>query len=73
MEYLTSMQLKPANGIALDFGCGIGRLTQSLADYFDKVTGVDIAPAMISLANEYHNNKTRCEYVLHENADPRLF
>ncbi|MCH8868547.1 MAG: class I SAM-dependent methyltransferase [Chloroflexi bacterium] len=73
MAYLTSVQLKPANGMALDFGCGIGRLTQALADYFDKCTGVDIAPSMISLAHEYNNNKARCEYVLNENADLRIF
>src|ERR1700675_2485116 len=28
---------------ALDFGCGVGRLTQALAAHFAQVTGVDIA------------------------------
>ena len=35
---------------ALDFGCGVGRLTQALAPHFDKAVGVDIAPSMLKLA-----------------------
>jgi SAM-dependent methyltransferase len=38
------------HGRALDFGCGVGRLTQALASRFDEVEGVDIAPSMIELA-----------------------
>jgi SAM-dependent methyltransferase len=35
---------------ALDFGCGVGRLTIPLADRFDATVAVDIAPAMIDEA-----------------------
>jgi len=35
---------------ALDFGCGIGRLTCALADHFDEVVGVDISESMIAQA-----------------------
>src|SRR5215813_1192715 len=38
---------------ALDFGCGVGRLTQALTAHFDEVHGVDIAPSMIALASRY--------------------
>ena len=31
---------------ALDFGCGVGRLTQALCHYFGSCDGVDIAPSM---------------------------
>src|SRR3981081_591596 len=48
---------------ALDFGCGIGRLTQALAEHFDKVCGVDISPKMIELAREYNRQGPRCEYL----------
>src|SRR5262245_54675749 len=41
-------------GSALDFGCGIGRVTQALAGVFDQATGVDVAAPMIRLA-ERHN------------------
>ena len=37
-----------AFGRALDFGCGVGRLTQALARRFATVDGVDIAAAMVS-------------------------
>jgi ubiquinone/menaquinone biosynthesis C-methylase UbiE len=35
---------------ALDFGCGVGRLTLPLASSFDRVVGVDIAPGMLTEA-----------------------
>ncbi|MBN8829818.1 MAG: methyltransferase domain-containing protein [Sphingomonadales bacterium] len=35
---------------ALDFGCGVGRLTLPLAQRFDEVLGLDIAPAMLEEA-----------------------
>jgi ubiquinone/menaquinone biosynthesis C-methylase UbiE len=49
---------------ALDFGCGIGRLTQPLAKYFEYTYGVDISPSMIKLARKINKNKNRCKYVL---------
>ena len=61
---------------ALDFGCGIGRLTQALAGHFDHVYGVDISPKMIELANTHnrHNRKgARCEYVCNSAGDLRRF
>lgn len=35
---------------ALDFGCGVGRLTRALAPRFDAVDGVDVSGAMIEKA-----------------------
>ncbi len=35
---------------ALDFGCGVGRLTVALADHYDRVLGVDIASNMVAQA-----------------------
>ena len=48
---------------ALDFGCGIGRLTQALAEHFDHLYGVDISPKMIELAREHNRHGARCEYL----------
>src|SRR4051812_12164724 len=39
-------------GKALDFGCGLGRLTQALARKFEHVTGVDVSEEMIRRATE---------------------
>ena len=35
---------------ALDFGCGVGRMTLALAKRVKRVVGVDIAPQMLALA-----------------------
>jgi len=60
-------------GRALDFGCGVGRLTQALARHLDEVWGVDIAPAMIELANSYNRFGERCRYVVNETGDLSRF
>lgn len=33
---------------ALDFGCGVGRLSRAMATFCDQVVGVDISPAMVA-------------------------
>lgn len=38
------------SGSALDFGCGVGRLSLPLSRRFTQVTGLDVAPAMLSEA-----------------------
>jgi 2-polyprenyl-3-methyl-5-hydroxy-6-metoxy-1,4-benzoquinol methylase len=40
-------------GRALDFGCGIGRVTKALTRHFKHVDGVDISGEMISMAQVY--------------------
>ncbi len=56
---------------ALDFGCGIGRLTGGLANHFESVTGVDVAPTMLARARELHSNRTNLEFRLNRNDDLR--
>lgn len=56
-------------GDAFDFGCGVGRLSQALADHFDRVTGIDIAPAMLEHARAYNRAGDRVTYVLNERPD----
>ncbi|HEX3689363.1 MAG TPA: methyltransferase domain-containing protein [Solirubrobacteraceae bacterium] len=55
---------------ALDFGCGIGRLTQSLADHFELCEGVDLAPSMIEQAIRINRRGDRCRF--HHNPSPDL-
>jgi len=42
--------LPARRGRALDFGCGVGRLTRALARRFDQTVGVDISVEMIETA-----------------------
>jgi ubiquinone/menaquinone biosynthesis C-methylase UbiE len=55
---------------ALDFGCGLGRVTQGLAEHFDVVYGVDVSDRMIKLAQQHNKHGDRCRYVA--NAVPHL-
>jgi len=71
--YLDELGVGAPRRQALDFGCGVGRLTQALAEKFDKVIGVDIAPSMINLARHYNRFTNRCSYYLNERDDLSLF
>lgn len=59
--------------LALDFGCGVGRLTQALAGYFNEVHGVDISSSMINKANELNSHGGGCIYHLNESDGLGLF
>ncbi len=73
MRNIRSLGIEHGLEKALDFGCGIGRMTQPLADYFEEVDGVDISPSMISLAREYNRQGDRCKYYLNERTDLKQF
>ena len=49
--------------IALDFGCGVGRITQALVNHFDKAVGIDISEGMIAQAMTLNKHGDRCRYV----------
>jgi SAM-dependent methyltransferase len=67
---LDGLSVQPGRSTALDFGCGVGRLTQALARHFDECHGVDIAPPMVELARRYNSHGDRCHY--HINQVPHL-
>lgn len=73
MAYVDGLGLDLRRQTALDFGCGVGRLSQALATHFQTVAGVDISPAMIELAGRYNRFPDRCRYYLNANDDLRLF
>jgi SAM-dependent methyltransferase len=55
---------------ALDFGCGVGRLTRATAEYFPECCGIDISQTMISMAQEFNRDHPHCYF--HLNEDTRL-
>jgi SAM-dependent methyltransferase len=73
MEQAAAWRVPASRGSALDFGCGIGRLSQALADHFDKVYGVDISPKMIKLAQQHNRNGVRVEYVCNPESELKRF
>jgi SAM-dependent methyltransferase len=50
MERLQSLGLEVNRTRALDFGCGVGRLTRALSPFFDEVVGVDVSDVMLEKA-----------------------
>ncbi|MGH9276969.1 MAG: methyltransferase domain-containing protein [Acidimicrobiales bacterium] len=57
-------------GTALDFGCGVGRVTQAMARCFEESHGVDVAETMIEQADRFNQAPGTCRY--HHNARPDL-
>jgi SAM-dependent methyltransferase len=63
MKHLSAIGHSPEfGGIALDFGCGVGRLTQAMARQFAFCVGIDISRRMIETA-ESLNQHEHCSYV----------
>jgi 2-polyprenyl-3-methyl-5-hydroxy-6-metoxy-1,4-benzoquinol methylase len=58
---------------ALDFGCGVGRLTQAMATYFKHCYGVDISSKMIELANKYNKYGEKCTYIVNNSDNLKIF
>jgi SAM-dependent methyltransferase len=67
---LESRGITVHHGAALDFGCGVGRLTQALAARFAQVVGVDVSPKMIETATALNPFPERARFVW--NAEPHL-
>ena len=70
LAHVAAIGLKPRwQGHALDFGCGVGRLTQALCERFAGCVGVDISPTMIRLAQQHNRHGKRCLYALNDAGD----
>jgi SAM-dependent methyltransferase len=49
---------------ALDFGCGVGRLTRALAEHFEQCVGVDISEQMITEARRLNADIPNCTFTV---------
>ena len=72
LGWVSERKLTLGRDRALDFGCGVGRLTQALADEFGEVVGVDISSTMIAAAAQYNRHGARVHYLVNTAADLRL-
>lgn len=63
---LGQLRRNPSRGHALDFGCGVGRLSQALARRFERVTAVDISQSMLAKARELDTSGGRVDWVHNE-------
>ena len=69
LDYVSGLGLSPGRARALDFGCGVGRLTQALGDRFEKVVGIDIAESMIDRARAFNRHGERVAYCVNARDD----
>jgi SAM-dependent methyltransferase len=70
---LDERHIEVNRGRCLDFGCGAGRLSQALAEKFERVDGVDISETMIELARKSNRYADRCTFHLNTEPDLSLF
>ncbi|MBO0715023.1 MAG: methyltransferase domain-containing protein [Acidimicrobiales bacterium] len=59
--------------VALDFGCGIGRLTRALSRRVEVVHGLDVAASMIERAVEVNRDRPGCRFHVQRDDDLRAF
>jgi FkbM family methyltransferase len=70
MQVLDALGVPAEKKLALDFGCGAGRLTRALAARFEHAIGVDVSGSMIEAARALNADVGNAMFV--ENASPRL-
>jgi SAM-dependent methyltransferase len=66
---LQTLGIAPARHLALDFGCGVGRLTRALATRYERVIGIDVAASMIAEARRLNADFPAASFTLNERAD----
>jgi SAM-dependent methyltransferase len=64
MERAVSLGYPVEHKTALDFGCGVGRLTRALNAYFERCYGVDISEQMVSRARDLNAEYAGCTFVV---------
>ncbi len=73
MKHIAKLGVEVNKGRALDFGCGVGRLTLALCEEFHEVVGVDISYSMIEIAKSYNVFGDRCGYRVNTTDDLAQF
>jgi ubiquinone/menaquinone biosynthesis C-methylase UbiE len=58
---------------ALDFGCGVGRVTGPLAQRFAEALGLDVSESMITTARELHTDQPNCRFEVQRSTDLRQY
>lgn len=57
------------HGSALEFGCGLGRVTRALASRYERVVGIDISEEMLRRARELNAGQANIDFVHNTTAD----
>jgi 2-polyprenyl-3-methyl-5-hydroxy-6-metoxy-1,4-benzoquinol methylase len=68
-----SCGLPVAHRRALDFGCGVGRLSRALGAHVDHVLGLDISASMIASAKDHNAAYANLDFAVHSDVDLAAF
>ena len=66
---LRQQGIQVPQGRALDFGCGVGRLTFALGEHFREAIGVDVSEQMIALATADNRHPSICRFIHNARTD----
>jgi SAM-dependent methyltransferase len=69
LDQCDALGLAQDRGRALDFGCGVGRVTAPLSRRFDEVVGLDISESMVASARKLHAARTNCTFEVQRSDD----
>lgn len=72
LDQTDRLEIGSGRDSALDFGCGVGRLTGGLANHFGRAVGVDVAPSMLETARRLHADRDNIAFVLNQANDLHL-
>ena len=73
LDHSASYGRPAVRGTALDFGCGVGRLTRALAPHFEHTYGLDVAPTMVDEAMRLDAGASGASFVVHDRDDLSRF
>lgn len=73
MLRVEELGLPQQRGRALDFGCGLGRMTRALAAHFDPCIGVDISEEMVRGARDANADVTGISFEVNHATDLKRF
>ena len=73
MRRVDELGLPHGRGRALDFGCGLGRMTRALAEHFEECVGVDISEEMIRGARDANADVEGVSFVVNRADDLSQF
>ncbi len=70
MRHVSTLKGPKRFSHAIDFGCGVGRLTVPLSKYADRVSGLDVSPSIIKTANKTTPKafKKKIKYIVSNDA-----
>jgi len=62
-QRLEQLNLTFTAEVAVDFGCGVGRLSRALAEHFTKVIGIDVSSSMLGEARSANAHIPNIEFI----------